>query len=531
FCTEHLKTLTEEQDKALEKLFQVPISLLHGVTGSGKTEIFLHFISKIWQNNPQQQFLVLVPEISLTDQLVNYFQKVFPASCSVMHSKITPQEKDLLWSKIALGHPQIVIGARSALFLPYQNLAAIIMDEEHEWTYVSNQNPYYHGQWIARHLIQKHPSCKLILASATPDFKDYYQARHQEIQLVELKKRVTNKPLPQIQIVDLKVEFQRQNFSPLSLILQEKIQKTLARQEQVILFLNKRGFNRAWQCRKCGEFYSCPKCEIPFTYHFSPSQNFGKMICHHCGSVKTPPTRCPNCQDPNFQIKGFGTQKLENELQNLFPQARIFRADRDTTSNKDHFSPIYETFKKGEGDILIGTQMIAKGLDLEKVSLVGIISADDGLNMPDFRAGERVFQLLTQVAGRAGRHHTRGEVILQTFNPHHPLFLSIQKNDYQGFYQSEMSIRQELNYPPFQEVIKLVITGDSKENTYHSAQNLCQSIQQKYPQLIIQCAPAWVPKRNNRYYWHLIIRGTNLSDFKIALPPQVSLIRDPILWC
>ena len=535
----HLKKLNEEQKQAFESLKTSQKSLIHGITGSGKTEIFLHFLVWIFENNKEAQSLILVPEIALTPQIIQYFQKIFPHKTAVIHSKVSDKERVRIWHEVQKGEIKLIIGSRSALFLPWKNLQAIIIDEEHEWTYKSDKTPRYHVKWVAENMINFYKNSHLILASATPDVQSYYYALHGDYNLFELKNRAIGTLLPKVRIIDMKEEFLRKNFSPISEELDRKIKETLAKNKQIILFLNKRGFSQSIQCKECGEIVMCPHCDVPMTKH--QNEKTSKLICHYCFLVKEIPKTCPRCHSYSIQDKGLGTQKIEQELQVRYPKAIILRADKDTTTGKDDFEKIYQEMKDKKADILLGTQMIAKGLDLENVELVGVISADSGLHIPDFRSSEKVFQLLTQVAGRSGRH-TKGEVVFQTFQPHHEIIQAASMHSYKNLYNQEIETRKLLNYPPFSALIKLTFTHPDKTIALKTSNNLYkhmkeENIKNSY-NLQIRFAPSFIPKMHGKYYFHIILQGKSpekiLEDYLKNTPKLLNnwrIDRDPIILC
>jgi primosomal protein N' (replication factor Y) len=455
-----LPTLTDEQQTALDNIEKAEqkIILLHGVTGSGKTELYCRETEKIIQKN--QQVLILIPEISLTPQTVANFEKRFGKNIAIIHSKLTPKQKENYWQRIYRQEVKIIIGSRSAIFAPFQNLGLIIIDEEHEDSYKQDQAPRYHTRTIAEKITEL-TGIKTILGSATPSIETYYRALNKEFALIELNKRVPlqtadgpkEKPLPEVEIIDLREELKKKNFTIFSEKLRQELSETLKDGKQSILFLNRRGAASALLCRECGYSPKCDDCQTTLTYHNKlhleeSIYSANRLICHHCGKIYKTPAECPDCH--GFQIKyiGIGTQKIEDHTLSTFPQARVMRADRDTTKKRDQFEFIYHTFKDHLADILIGTQMIGKGLHLPQVTLVGIVLADTSLTIPDFRNAEKTFQLLTQVAGRAGRE-TPGKVIIQTYLPDHYAIQAAKSHDYQQFYQQEIAFRQELNYPPF----------------------------------------------------------------------------------
>lgn len=537
--TDNLKNLNLEQKEAYKKILaEQKTVLLHGITGSGKTEVYLHLIYSALEKN--QSALVLVPEIALTPQLFYYFQKVFGKAVGIIHSKLSAGEKEKLWWEIREQQKKVIIGSRSALFYPYQDLGVIVMDEAHEWTYKSDQTPRYHAKEVAQIMARYHQA-KLVLGTATPSVEDYFLAQAGKMALIELKERIYEdeieelkvtaySSLPEIKIVDLKEEREKKNYSDFSDLLIQKLKQVLVNQEQAILFLNKRGVASSFVCRECGFFRKCKACEVSLTYHQKGQK--GKLICHYCGRMEDPDYLCPHCQSPQLKFVGSGTQNVERELKKLFPQAKIARLDRDTTSTKDAYSEIYAKLVQNEVDILIGTQILAKGFDLPKVSLVGVLNADVGLNIPDFRSGEKIFQVLTQVAGRSGRRAKKGLVILQTYHPENFILQSIQKHDYKLFYQHEIKIREELNWPPYSEVIKLTYVDYSLQKVLQEVDKLKKHLNPLTEKMQLQMlsAPALIPKMHNKYHWNIILKGKNPYQIfqKIKIPYGWRVDRDPI---
>lgn len=548
----HLKELfplSEDQKKALEKInsSKHQTILLHGVTGSGKTEIYRRLTLPLIEAG--KQVLILVPEISLTPQTVQNFQKQFGKNIAIIHSKLTPKKKLDYFAGIFQEKHQIVIGSRSALFSPFQKLGLIIMDEEHEDSYKQDQAPRYHARTVAQHLLSKNPELKLILGSATPSIESYYAASQGQIDLVEMPKRLPNEekehPLPTIHLVDLREELRKKNMSIFSEILQEKITDRLAKKEQVILFLNRRGAASALLCRDCGHSENCPDCEVSLTYHnritvegsLMPAE---RLICHHCGKISKLPTNCSNCQGTRIKYIGLGTQKIEEELRKLHPQAKIVRADRDTTKTQEDFLNLYETFRDSLADILIGTQMIGKGLHLPNVTLVGTVLADTSLTIPDFRAAEKTFQLLTQVAGRSGRSKP-GEVVIQTYSPENYAIQNTIKHDYQSFYQKEIKERLENLLPPFKKLVKLTIEDQDSQKAYLYSHQLAHDLEKTRTDSAeqnqidsINIYPALIPRLKKKFRWQILLTGPNPAEFlkefisKKPLRSEIKIDIDPL---
>ena len=461
--------LTEEQASIIKKIqsSKRKIHLLHGVTGSGKTEIYLRLIQNVLKEN--KQALLLVPEIALTPQLKHYLKAHIPELC-VLHSRLSAGKRAENWKKIKSGEIKLILGSRSAIFSPFQNLGIIIMDEEHEWTYKQEQSPRYHAKKVGEKLSEL-LNAKLILGSATPSLESMHESKTGKIMLHSLPHRIDQKPMPSVEIVDMREELKGGNFSMFSYILEQKIKSKLEKKEQIILFLNRRGSASSTSCRDCGHVLECKDCEWPLTYH-ARKWKHQKLVCHHCGLIENMPSSCPNCKSPRLKHFGIGTEKVHSELQKLFPSARIQRADRDTMSGVESHTELFKALKNEEIDILIGTQMIAKGFDLPKVTLVGVLLADMGLHIPDFRASERSFQLLTQVAGRSGRGEKEGSVIIQSYSPEHIALVCSQKHDYLSFYEQEIKERKSLALPPFSKQIKLIIVSESKEKAHSTSEQI-----------------------------------------------------------
>ena len=526
--------LTEDQKNALEKILNTnrKVSLLHGITGSGKTEIYLHLVEK-YMNEGKQSILV-VPEISLTPQMIEYFKKIFGEKVAILHSKLTPKKRSIEWLKIKHNLAPIIIGPRSAIFAPTKNLGLIILDEEHEFSYKQDQMPRYHALGVIKKIAELKGDVKIILGSATPSVESYYKAKNGEYELVELNKRIGNANLPKVHVVDLRIEFQKGNYSVLSDLMQEKITQSLANKKQVILFLNKRGSASAIVCRECGYMGKCPACDVAMTYHkFLPQSgnSMPSLICHHCGLIKQVPTKCPDCKSVSIKQVGAGTQRVEEEVRNLFPHARVARIDKDTTAKRGSFKEIYEKFKKDDLDILIGTQMIGKGLHFPNVNLVGVILADIGLHFPDFQSSQRTFQLLTQVAGRAGRADTPGEVIFQTYMPTNAAIEFAKNHDYRNFYEYEIKQRAVFEYPPFGKLVKLSFVHTNARIAEEEARETYEKLKAIFPESYkLNIYPALMFKLNNKYRWNVLLQGENPSQFldQIVLTENCRVDVDPI---
>jgi primosomal protein N' (replication factor Y) len=510
-----------------------PVFVLLGVTGSGKTEIYLRALAKAIALG--RQGACLVPEIALTPQTVDRFASRFPGRVAVLHSGLSPGEQFDEWQWIKEGNCDAVIGPRSALFAPLPDLGLIIIDEEHEWTYKQeDRSPRYHTRDVAIRLARLNDAV-VILGSATPDIETFHKAQLGQYHLVELRERITPRgysPLPQVNIIDMKEELKAGNTGLFSRSLLAAMKETLRRNEQVILFLNRRGAATFVQCRDCGFVFRCPRCSIALTYHSMET----KLTCHRCHYSTPVPQSCPQCFNRRLKFLGIGTQRIEDELKRLFPETRALRWDKDVTTKRHAHEQLLTTFRDRRADVLIGTQMIAKGLDMPQVTLAGIISADTGLNFPDFRAGERTFQLLCQVAGRAGRGLKAGRVIIQTYCPDNYAIQSAAKHDYLGFYNQEIEYRRCYDYPPFSQFTRLVYAHTNNELCRREAERMSQVILKEKERAgitklsLIGPVPAFAARVRGRYRWQIILRGGELTQVlsQIALPQGWTVDVDPV---
>lgn len=470
--TNELRLNIEQQD-AYYRINEPGEYLLYGITGSGKTEIYLQLIKRELEKG--KTAIVLVPEISLTPQTIERFTSRFgKEKIAVLHSKLSNGERFDQWNKIKEGKAQIVIGARSAIFAPIKELGIIIIDEEHDSSYQSESTPQYDALEIARKIANEE-NIKLVLGSATPDTRTYKDAVEGKIALIELTKRANNAKLPEVEIVDLRDELSNGNHNMISEKLKNEIQRNLENKNQTILFLNRRGFSNFIMCKTCGNVIKCRRCDISMTYH----KDEHKLKCHYCGLEEHVPNKCPNCGSKELKYSGAGTQKLEEEVHKLFPNASTIRMDIDTVTKKHSHEDILTKFKEDKIDILIGTQMIVKGHDFPKVTLVGVISADNALNIGDYRASEITFQVLTQVAGRAGRGEQNGKVIIQTYNPDHYAIECAKEQDFKKFYQIESKIRKTLKYPPFCDIIVLGFSSLSRQEIQRDTKKLHQYLKNR----------------------------------------------------
>ena len=462
-------TLTPGQEEALEEILPAlkegrGCFLLHGVTGSGKTEVFMEAVRKALEAG--KSAVILVPEIALTPQMVSWFRGRFGSVSAVIHSRLSPGERFDEWRRIRRGDAKVVIGARSAVFSPVRNLGLIVVDEEHENTYFSDHHPRYDAREIAESRC-KRERATLILASATPSILSFARARRGDYMLLEMPCRVNDQPLPEVEITDMREELENGNRTVLSGRLRAALKECAAKGEQAMLLMNRRGYNSFVSCRMCGYVVKCPNCDISMTYHLASED--GMLRCHYCGESIAPPATCPECGSRYIRYFGAGTQKVEEEVRKLLPGVKTLRMDYDTTSGKDGHGKILEAFRKGEASILIGTQMIAKGLDFPRVTLVGVIAADITLNLPDYRSRERTFQLLTQVAGRAGRGRKPGKVIIQTYKPDDPVIGYAASQDYRSFFEDEFRRRKTGLYPPFTLMARILLEGEDEEEVIRCA--------------------------------------------------------------
>ncbi len=512
--TQDLK-LTVEQQNAYDKIEKSIKNnefnefLLYGVTGSGKTEVYMQLIKKVLSNN--KTAIMLVPEISLTPQMVNRFIARFgQEQIAVLHSKLSVGERYDQWRRIQNNEVKIVIGARSAIFAPIKSLGIIIIDEEHDSSYKSEMPPRYNAKEIASYMARKN-NIPLVLGSATPDVTTFYKAQNNIIELLPLTKRANNSNLPTVSIVDLRDELANGNKTMISRALYEEIQTNLQQKRQTILFLNRRGYSTFVMCRDCGYTVKCKNCNITLTYHMK--QN--KLKCHYCGYEQDNVTICPECNSNKIKYFGTGTQKLEEAINKMFPQAITIRMDVDTVNKKNSHEEILNKFKDENIDILIGTQMVVKGHHFPNVTLVGVIAADGSLNIDDYRASERTFQILTQVAGRAGREKIPGKVIIQTYNPDNFSIECAQKQDYEKFYLAENNIRKQLKYPPYCDIILFGISGENEQEIIKTSNIIYEKLTQTIKDVnIFKPMPAPIDKIKNKHRWRIIVKGM-VNDYII----------------
>ena len=464
-------TLTEDQQRAVDSVRSDSrtVQLLHGVTGSGKTEIYLSLIADCLKQGKTAVFLV--PEISLTPQMLAQLRSRFGKNAAIMHSGLSAGEKFDEWWRLRSGEAKIAVGARSAVFAPLENLGVIVIDEEHDSSYQSETAPRYNTFDIAN-LRAKHNGCKLVLGSATPSVETYKRAKEGEFNLIPLKKRVNQRPLPEIVIADMRKEVRRGNNTAFSFALQSEIEECLAKGNQAILFLNRRGYSQTVICRDCGYVAKCESCDVSLTYH----KDEDCLKCHYCGARYKMLRGCPECGGTHLSYAGTGTQRVEAELKNRFPSARVLRMDNDTTSGKEGHFRILKEFGEHRADILVGTQMIAKGHDFPAVTLVGILDADMSLHFSDYRSGERTFQLVTQVAGRSGRAEEKGKVVLQTYDPENEVLRYAIAYDYEGFYENEISLRAASLFPPFSKIVRVLVSGEDDKKTVEALRGVYEGL-------------------------------------------------------
>ena len=536
-------TLNTEQATALEVINGKPgdFFLLHGVTGSGKTEVYLQAIAHALEQG--KGAIVLVPEIALTPQTVERFKARFSSGplktlVAVLHSHLSAGERHDEWHKIRQGRAKIVIGARSAIFAPVEPLGLIIVDEEHEPSYKQEESPRYHARDVAV-VRGKREGATVVLGSATPSMESYHNAKRGRYQLLEMPSRADHKQMPLVRVQDMRTEKSKGDQGPpiFSQRLKEAIRNRLEQGEQTILFLNRRGFATSMQCPDCGFVAECPNCSLSLTYH--RREQF--LRCHVCGHAESAPRRCPSegCGSAKIRFHGLGTEKVEDVLRKLFPDANVTRMDSDALKRKEDYRRILGDFRRGKIDILVGTQMIAKGLHFPRVTLVGIVYADTGLHLADFRAGERTFQLLTQVAGRAGRGEVEGEVVVQTFSPVHPAIQFSRRHDYEGYFEAEMEFREQLRYPPFTRAAMLTLRGRNEEKVSFSADHVKKQIEPLTESMddlqISGPAPAPLLRAETFYRYQLMLRTGRMSELSrhlaaitagLSFPDDVTLTVD-----
>ncbi|MFC0301473.1 primosomal protein N' [Virgibacillus soli] len=511
-------TLTEQQQAAIMpikgriKAKQHEVFLLHGITGSGKTEIYLQAIEDVLHNG--QEAIVLVPEIALTPQMVKRFKGRFGSKVAVFHSALSNGEKYDEWRKIYRKEVQVVVGARSAIFAPFENLGIIIIDEEHETTYKQEDQPRYHARDVAIKRGQYH-SCPVILGSATPTLESYARAAKQVYELSTLDKRTNNKAMPQVEIVDMRAELHEGNRTMFSRVLKEKMEETIKKGEQIVLLLNRRGYSTFVMCRDCGFVKECPHCDIALTYH----KNTNHLKCHYCAYEERMPTNCPECNSDSIRYFGTGTQRVEEALTQLLPEAKVIRMDVDTTRRKGAHERLLSKFANKEANILLGTQMIAKGLDFANVTLVGVLAADSMLHLPDFRSSEKTFQLLTQVSGRAGRHDLPGQVIIQTYTPEHYSIQLASQYDYVRFFNYEMRLRKSFQYPPYVFLALITVTHINHVKVVQITQQIVKRLNEFCDDetIILGPTPSPILRVKDKYRYQCMIKYKHARNIRVHI--------------
>jgi primosomal protein N' (replication factor Y) len=516
--------LTNSQQTAIGPILnaiemnQHEVFLLYGVTGSGKTEIYLQSIQEVIEKG--QEAIVLVPEIALTPQMVNRFKGRFGNLVAVLHSGLSAGEKYDEWRKIQRKEVKVVVGARSAIFAPFENIGIIIIDEEHETSYKQEEMPRYHARDVAIERAKKY-NCPVVLGSATPSLESFARAQKKVYHLLSLPSRMNNQKMPSVEIIDMREELREGNRSMFSRQLFNMLKDRIEKKQQTVLFLNKRGHSSFVMCRDCGYVVNCPNCDISLTYHRVNEH----MKCHYCGYESYVPKHCPECNSEYIRYFGTGTQKVQEELGKVLPEARVIRMDVDTTGKKGSHERLLTEFKDGKADILLGTQMIAKGLDFPNITLVGVLSADTMLHLPDFRASEKTFQLLTQVSGRAGRHQLPGEVIIQTYTPEHYSVELASHHDYDQFYQHEMMMRKTHHYPPFYYLSLITISHEDLIKVVSATEKIVKYVRSQLSNEAVVLGPAAspIPRIKNRYRYQCLIkykREPNLSKALKAVLDQ-----------
>ena len=510
------RILTADQRRAVDTVNTDgrTVQLVHGVTGSGKTEIYLTLIAERLKEGKSAIFLV--PEISLTPQMFSQLRARFGKNAAILHSGLSAGERFDEWWRLRTGEAKIAVGARSAIFAPLENLGIVIIDEEHDSSYFSESAPRYNTFDIA-YLRAKKNGCKLVLGSATPAVETYKRAKEGEFSLIRLDKRINKKPLPEMIIADMRREVRRGNNTAFSAVLKEELEKCLAAEKQAILFLNRRGYSQTVICKECGYVAKCEACDVSLTYHREEKC----LKCHYCGAKYNLLSACPECGGVKLTYAGTGTQRVVYDLQKLYPNARILRMDNDTTSGKEGHYKILKAFAEHKADILVGTQMIAKGHDFPAVTLVGILDADMSLHFSDYRSGERTFQLLTQVAGRSGRAEEKGRVVLQTFDPENDVLGFATSYDYEGFYENEVSMRAAMEFPPFSKIVRVLVTGEEEKKALEALKEVYFALEKLYTDnaekfLFFNKMRSPIKKIQNKYRYQVLMR---LSDSSVL--PQI----------
>ncbi len=527
--------LTDEQELVLRAMLPALEGgsgsfLLHGVTGSGKTEVYMALVRRCLQLG--KGAIILVPEIALTPQMVRWFRERFGNQTAVLHSRLSDGQRFDEWQRIRTGQARVVVGARSAVFAPMEGLGLIVVDEEHEQTYLSDKHPRYDARQIAMSRARRE-SATVLLSSATPSILSFAMARRGDYTLVEMPTRVHNRPLPEVAIVDMRQELASGNRSLFSALLQQRLRECVNQGHQAMLFLNRRGYNSFVSCRSCGYVVKCDQCDLSMTLHQATGKPRGELRCHLCGAVREPPDVCPECGSRHIRFFGAGTQRVEDEMKKLFPDIRTLRMDLDTTGGKDAHYRLLDAFGRGDAQVLIGTQMIAKGLDFPNVTLVGVVAADMTLNLPDYRAQERTFQLITQVAGRAGRAQDKGFVVVQTYKPDHPCILAAADQDYRGFFTQEFARRRTGLYPPFTVLARLLVESPDAPSAKAMGDRLYEALQtyllahpeQKRRVLMLRADDAPVKLIRGKHRYEVLLKLFEHPDAKPVLATMAELAR------
>ncbi len=530
--------LTDDQREALETMrpsLQAGQGafLLNGVTGSGKTEVYLAMVNEALAMG--RGAIILVPEIALTPQMVRWFRERFGPQTAVLHSRLTDSQRVDEWRRIRLGAARVVVGARSAVFAPVERLGLIVIDEEHESTYLSDRHPRYDARRVAASRAARE-GATLLLSSATPSILSFAMARRGDYTLVEMPRRVLGHPMPHVTVVDMRRELEQGNRSLFSRALTQALSDCLARGDQAMLFLNRRGYNTFVSCRSCGYVVRCEQCDLTMTLHRERPDDPGVLRCHMCGLTQPPPKRCPECQSAYIRYFGSGTQRVEEEVRRLFPDVPTVRMDNDTTRSRDAHAKLLDRFGRGDARVLIGTQMIAKGLDFPRVTLVGVVAADMTLNLPDYRAPERTFQLITQVAGRAGRAERPGEVIVQTYKPDSPCIQAAARQDYRAFFEQEFRRRRAGLYPPFTSLARLLVESPSEAGAQAMAERLYDTVQtyllshppQKRRTLMVRLDAAPVKRIRGQFRYQVLLKVFQHPDAEplLALLSELGSVSD-----
>lgn len=506
-CNDDLLTVDQQNAISLINKSEKPITLLHGVTGSGKTRVYLNLINQVVASN--KTAIMLVPEIALTPQMLSQLRAQFGEVCAILHSGLSAGERFDEWCRLRSGEAKIAIGARSAVFAPLENLGIIIIDEEHDGSYDSESSPRYSTIDIAKFRAQFN-KCKLVLGSATPSIESYMRAQNGEYNLAVMPKRINHKPLPEMIIADMRDEIRRGNNSAFSAVLRDELVKCLESGNQAIIFINRRGYSQQVICRECGYVAKCDNCDVSLNYHSS-----GNVLkCHYCGATYNMLSACPECGGIHINYVGTGTQKVVEDLKKLLPNAKILRMDNDTTQNKEGHFAILKQFAERKADVLVGTQMIAKGHDFPFVTLVGILDADMSLFFSDYRSGERTYQLLTQVAGRSGRANQAGAVVLQTYAPNNPILRFAIKYDYKGFFEREYALRKSTAFPPFAIILRVMVEGSDDAEAMETLRNVYMEIKQLYDRnrddfLFFNKMKSPIKRLKSKYRYQILMRVKN----------------------